>query len=154
VLVADPLEYLTTVVRVFPDYADTVLWFAPGPVSYEDACVSRALAADMAAWEARYYRILDDDCSIRPTVREPFEAEGRALARRLSAELGDAFAVECVGDSGGHLLLRGDGPGTNPRAVAAFRRMADDELAVHARIQHAMRDGEAFRWVAAPRDER
>ncbi|MCU1479853.1 MAG: hypothetical protein JWQ19_639 [Subtercola sp.] len=56
----DAAEYLGTVVRVFPDYAETVLWFAPGPVSYEESHLTDTLVAEMIEWEAAYYASLTE----------------------------------------------------------------------------------------------
>lgn len=144
----DPLEYLTTVVRVFPDYADSVIWFAPGPVEYEDACLSDDLIRDLRAWDDRYYTILDDDHDVREEFRESFDADGLALAHRLSAELGDAFAVEYLSWSDGPTTLRGVGPASNPEAVAAFSRMAEVERADYATVAEGKPRGSILRWLA------
>ncbi|MFF2053919.1 hypothetical protein ACFVU2_20100 [Leifsonia sp. NPDC058194] len=144
----DAVEYLTAVVQVFPDYADSVIWFSPGPVAYEDAHISRELARDLQDWDDRYYTILDDYHEVREEFSAAFDADGRALAGRLSDELGDAFAVEYLSTDGDRTTYRRDHPGRNPEAVAAFARMADEEHDAAARIAEAQRDGGVFRWVA------
>ncbi|GIT80627.1 hypothetical protein LLS1_22960 [Leifsonia sp. LS1] len=145
----DPVEYLTTVVRVFPDYADSVIWFSPGPVAYEDAHISPELARDLQTWEDRYYMILDDHHEVREEFSAAFDADGLSLAGRLSDELGDAFAVEYLSTGGDRTTLRRDHPGSNPVAVAAFARMAERTRADHDRIVEAQRNGVVFRWVAS-----
>jgi hypothetical protein len=125
----DAGEYLRSVVRVFPDYADTVIWFAPGPVDYVDARVSDPLRHAMEAWEKSYYEGINPDFEWRSAELETaFNDEGATIACALSHELGDSFEVEFVSDTTGKkLLLRGSGPGTNPAAVQAFREMAADD---------------------------
>src|ERR1700712_4426910 len=87
----DAAEYLRTVVRVFPDYADTVLWFAPGPVSYEESHLTEGLVAEMVKWEATYYANLTDLFEWREEADLlAFDEEGLKLANRLAEELGDA----------------------------------------------------------------
>jgi len=41
-------EYATTVVRLFPDYAGSVLWF-PNPVPYEETLLDAHLITDLRA---------------------------------------------------------------------------------------------------------
>ena len=43
-------EYATTVVRLFPDYAGSVIWF-PGPVSYDETQLDSQLIADLQTWK-------------------------------------------------------------------------------------------------------
>jgi hypothetical protein len=154
----DPGDYLRSVVRVFPDYANTVIWFAPGPVRYEDARVTDELRDAMVAWEKAWYADLSDDFHFSsPEVARSLAAEGRRLATWLSTELGENFEVEVLLDEvgGGHDRLRGEGPGTNPAAVAAFRGMAAEDKAEHDRIQVLIADGAQFTWIAGhPSDSR
>ena len=46
--------------RMFPDYAGTVLWYGGGPVDYEEAHLPAGLVAYLEAWEASYYAGLDE----------------------------------------------------------------------------------------------
>lgn len=56
------------VVRMFPDYADSVLWFG-GPVEYRFSCLT-------------------------PELVRQFTEEGEHLAHRVADELGDRYEVE------------------------------------------------------------
>jgi hypothetical protein len=146
----DPGGYLRFVVRVFPDYANTVIWFAPGPVHYEDARVTDELRDAMVAWEKAWYDDLSDDFHpSSPEVARSLAAEGRRLATWLSTELGENFEVEVLLDEvdGRNDRLRGSGPGTNPAAVAAFRRMAAEDKAEHDRIQALVAGGAKLTWI-------
>jgi hypothetical protein len=146
----DPGEYLRSVVRVFPDYADSVIWFAPGPVPYEEAHVSTELRDAMIAWEQAWYDGLSDGFHFSsPAVSHSLAVEGHRLATLLSDELGDNFEVEFRSDEvdAGDRRRRGSGSGTNPAAVAAFRRMADDDKAEHDQIQAMIAAGAQFRLI-------
>ena len=107
----------TDVVRMFPDYAGTVLWYGGGPVDYEDAHLPAGLVADLEAWEASYYDGLDDEMEWRSRdLARAYAAQGAELARRVAEALGSAFVIH--GDGG---KARSDGPPTSPEAAAAFR---------------------------------
>ncbi|MBC7761490.1 MAG: hypothetical protein H7201_06775 [Candidatus Saccharibacteria bacterium] len=113
-----PGEYLRSVVRVFPDYADTVLWFVPGPVDYEDAHLTPQLTSDMKAWEASFYANETDVGAWRPGFdADAYEAEGLRLCQCLAEELGDLVGVEYRSGQEGakRVILRGTGEGTNCR---------------------------------------
>ncbi len=146
----DPGAYLRTVVRVFPDYAGTVLWFVGGPVDYADAKLSDSLAAAMQAWEESYYRSLDDDLKWRsPGTEEHHAAEGLRLARLLADELGDAFEVEVWAEGAKEKIrILGLHPGSNPAAVAAFRGWAAESEAEDERVRQLRDSGVTFGWTA------
>jgi hypothetical protein len=150
---ADPGGYLRSVVRVFPDYAGTVLWFVDGPVDYSDAKVTASLAADMSAWEDSYYTGLDDEREWKTTDLEVHHyREGLRLARALSVELGDAFEVEVFAqDSEGNeykLRIQGRGRGSNPRAVGAFKEWAAASGAEDTKFRELKASGGSFHWTA------
>jgi hypothetical protein len=138
-------RYLRSVVRVFPDYAGTVLWFVGGPVDYAEAAIGDDLAADMRRWEAAYYDALGPDLEWpSPAARIAHAEAGLDLARRLSDELGDAFEVEVFDARDRPQRLRGRHAPANPRAVAAFRaRVAEDE-ALTAQVDEMRASGARF----------
>ncbi|TIH36138.1 hypothetical protein [Subtercola vilae] len=125
---ASAVEYLRSVVRVFPDYADTVLWFAPGPVAYEDAHLTKELEARMKAWENSYYAALTELFEWQKGFDVvAFDRRGLGLATSLADELGDALGVEYRNHQDGGqeaVTLRGAGEGTNPAARAAFLELS------------------------------
>ena len=144
-------EYASTVVRLFPDYAGSVIWF-PSPVPYQETELDPRLIGDLQSWEASYYAGLTSDYEWRTAgLGARFHAESARLARRLADQIGDAFQVEH--DSGeSHRRVRGAGPARNPAAAAAFQRLADaarDEW-VHRRraVDDARGDGQALAWRA------
>ena len=142
----DAAEYLRTVVRVFPDYADTVLWFAPGPVSYEESHLTEGLVAEMVKWEATYYANLTDLFEWREEADLlAFDEEGLRLANRLAEELGDAVEVDYLNHREGVLKpvrVRGTGNGTNAAARAAFMMMAHDAKLKYKSRSQISPDGE------------
>ncbi len=146
----DAGAYLRTVVRVFPDYANTVLWFVGGPVDYADAKVTDSLAADMRAWEESYYESLNDAMAWRSLELEGrHAAEGLRLARLLADELGDAFEVEVWAEGAKEKVrILGQHPGSNPAAVAAFRGRAAESDAEDERIRQLRGSGATFGWTA------
>ena len=143
-------EYLRSVVRVFPDYADTVLWFAPGPVSYEDAHLSPELTRDMQAWEEFFYANSDGLGTWHTFSAKTYDAEGLRLCERLADEVGDVVGVEYRSDRKGvkKVLLRGVGHGTNSEARAAFEAMIQESERQDAYFAQLRAEGHTFRWVA------
>jgi len=150
---ADPGAYLRSVVRIFPDYADTVLWFVGGPVDYADAKLTESLAAEMSAWEAAYYADLGEERDWRSKDLETHHyREGLRLARALSDELGDSFEVEVFArdsDQGEYKLrIQARGRGSNPQAVEAFKEWAAASEAEDARFRELKASGGSFYWTA------
>ncbi len=145
-------EYATSVVRLFPDYAGSAIWFWE-PVPYEVTGLSSDLVRDLQAWEESYYGGLDAYAWRSADLGDAFAAEGKRLAHRLASELGDEFAVEYdVLAEPGRRRVRGPGPPRNPAAAAAFRELAAEARAEHARItkivDQARRDGDPLEWRA------
>lgn len=85
---------MPTTVRMFPDYADTVLWLVY-PVDYEDTALSPGLIRELEAWERSYYESLDADFNWKSAedVRA-FTKTGIDLAGQVANQLGEEFAVE------------------------------------------------------------
>ena len=82
-------------IKVMADYHCWPLWWDAGEAGNIDPAtlgVSAALAADLAAWAARYDATLDADDPARSgfatsAAEAAFETQGRLLARRLAQEL-------------------------------------------------------------------
>jgi hypothetical protein len=140
-------------VRVFPDYAGTVIWFICGPIDYDDACLTSALVLDMQAWEQKYYANLTDEYVWREGFdAEEYIADGIQLAQRLANEIGDILSVELITDMR-TITLFGEGNGTNPRARAAFLLMAEESLPEGPSLKLATRDGvEVTQWATWQHD--
>ena len=138
-----PGEYLRSVVRVFPDYAGTVLWFVPGPVSYEVAHLSPELTSAMKAWEKLFDEYLSYEAPRSGLDEDAWDAEGLRLCRALADELGDLVGVEYHSDREGakKIVLRGRGQGTNAPARAAFERMIDRSLEEDAEYERMKAQG-------------
>jgi hypothetical protein len=136
-------------IRIFPDYAHTVIWFTAGPTTYDAARVSTALATRMRAWEQAYYEGLDDDLAWKsPTLRRDFDEEGTRIAGLFAEELGSEFAVELIGD-GGPLRFASSAPASNPEAAAAFAAVAAEWQATLDNVAAMKADGHAGRWSAS-----
>jgi hypothetical protein len=132
--------HLRSVIRLFPDYANTVLWFAPGPIAYPDSHISDPLRQAMIEWEAAWYAGLTDELTWRsPAVERALTIEGGRIAHMLSDELGDAFEVEF-----GSTRLVGTSSGTNPSAVEAFRRMAREGFEEDERLRALQQGGSSW----------
>ncbi len=114
------------VVRMFPDYADTVLWF-DGPVDYAECGLSERLIRDLRRWEQGYYDALDDLEWRTPELAARFTKDGTRLAQQVARELGAGFEVEfrSYENGAGVRRFRGKGPGS-PEATAAFGQRAAD----------------------------
>lgn len=83
-----------TTVRMFPDYADTVLWL-DGPVDYERTALSPGLIRELQAWEWSYYDALDADFNWKsPVDARTFTQTGIDLAGQVANQLGEEFVVE------------------------------------------------------------
>jgi hypothetical protein len=134
------------VVRMFPDYAGTVLWYGGGPVDYDDAHLPAGLVADLEAWEASYDEGLDDELEWRSRDLEKAHAvQGAELARRVAEALGSAFVIQ--GDRG---KVRSDRPPTSPEAAAAFNALADQEEAAYNERARLVAEGAELSWSAYP----
>lgn len=144
-----------SLIRIFPDYADSVIWFIVGPLSYEESGVSTKLRRDMEAWETHYYETMNTDFTWRSREDQNYHAEeGRRLAECLSVEVGRAFEVEYFDQRAQKLRVRSDQPAANETAEAAFTRVGAWYRNLFERIEREAEAGASFRWVASyPNDE-
>lgn len=123
-------------VRLFPDYAGTVLWFRE-PVDYDLAQLSDVLFHDLSRWEQSYYDSLTPDLGWKTAdLASRFTAEGNRLAQCVADELGDGYEIEFATYEEEVPTRRvcGKGPALNLRASAAFDALA---LAVKASEEEA-----------------
>jgi hypothetical protein len=134
-------------VRLFPDYAESVVWF-PSPVDYAGTGLDEDLLTDLRRWEASYYDSLDDYEWRSGDLKRAFEAEGGRLGHRLSEALGPEFVVEVGGRR-----LRSRRPAKSPRAADAFRAIAAAEREKRERIARAVADGAELSWNSDPPDQ-
>jgi len=114
------------VVRLFPDYAGSVLWF-PEPVDYGASLLDDALVTDLIRWEIGYYDALDADFDWQsPALARAFTADGVALALRLAVQLGAGFDIEFASYETGVATrrFRSQFAADNPQAAAAFTELA------------------------------
>lgn len=125
----------SSVVRLFPDYAGTVLW-VPHPVAYDSTALDAGLVTDLIRWEIEYYDALDADFAWRsPAVASAFTAAGVGLALRLAVQLGSGFDIEFASYEAGVATrrFRSDFAADNPRAAAAFAAHAGSHSGTHTR---------------------
>ncbi|MFB2557046.1 hypothetical protein [Herbiconiux liangxiaofengii] len=147
-----PFVYATDVVRVFPDYAGSVIWFSE-PLPYPETRLMPDLIALLQDWEGQYYAALDDDLHWRASVSlQDFSTRGLELARAVSVELDPRLAVEyrSFEDPKAIARLRSEHPATNPAAEAAFLDRADRARAEWAetRASQAARPDITPGWYA------
>ena len=151
---AGPYKYATRIVRVFPDYAESVIWFSD-PFPYEESRLTTDLVDGLRSWDARYYSELTDDFRWRSLdTLHTFNRDGLELARRVAAEIGSSFEVEYRSfEDGAVAQLRSDEPATNPDAEAAFQKRAqgaeEEWVAIRARAA-AYPSSQAGHWGLAP----
>jgi hypothetical protein len=137
-------ERTRSAIRVFPDYADTVIWFR-GPVPYELTALTPRLIRGLEEWESRYYESIDDSYEfVSGRAESAHITTGLELARRLSEEIGDVLPVEVDERGGGKAHFLTPGRGTNPDAQDAFARMLADAESEDARIAAQLRSGATF----------
>lgn len=140
-------------VRMFPDYAGTVLWFND-PIDYDTAKLSEDLTRDLSLWEQSYYDGLNGDYEWKSLgLARRFAAQGERLAQRVADELGDGFEIELATfvEDAPIRKFRGRGPALNRSAAAAFDVLAlelKEFEAEVARAQEAARRGENTGWYA------
>lgn len=144
-------EYATTVVRLFPDHAGSVLWFSE-PVPYEVTRLDPGLLDALRAWEDAYEAGLTDEYAWRaPELEVAFRREAARLARRLADQLGDGFQVQ-YDTADGHRRVRGSGPARNAEAAAVFRSLADAAGrrgdALRDAVERARAAGATLEWRA------
>lgn len=109
-------------VRLFPDYAGTVLWFS-GPVRYEDSGLTQGLIRALQSWEESYYHSMTPDIEwVSAEAAHRFTAEGNRLAECVADELGERYDVGFASYEDGvpARIFRASGPARNAEAVAAF----------------------------------
>lgn len=136
-------------IRIFPDFADSVMWFIIGTVSYDESCISETLRHDLEAWESHYYEAMGSDLVWRSRDGEKHHAaEGRRLAGALSVEVGHAFEVEYFDEGDRKVRVRSGEPATNERAARAFDRIRAAHLELVARITREAEAGADFGWFA------
>lgn len=146
-------EYATSVVRLFSDYADSVIWFS-GPVAYEDTCLEHDLVVELRCWDDTYYAGLTSDYEWRsPDVASLYYRAGARLARRIAEQIGDDFQVQY--DQGHtHRRVRAAGQARNEGAASAFHTMAEHARTERARLREvvdrARSSGETLYWSADP----
>jgi hypothetical protein len=135
-----PTRRADTVVRLFPDYAGSVLWFpqpdTAQPVDYADSCLDPALVTDLIRWEIAYYDALDANFDWRTAaLASTFTADGVALALRLAVQLGSGFDIEFASYETGVATrrFRSEFPADNPRAAAVFTALAGPASSLAAR---------------------
>lgn len=133
----EPFIYDTRIVRVFPDYADTVIWFSE-PMPYPETGLSDGLIAQLSSWEASYYANLDEDFQwLSLSALHQFSSEGLELARAVATEIGPEFEVEyhSFEDSNAVALLRSEVPVSNSAARDVFAARAERVRAEWAAAQ-------------------
>ncbi|MGJ3191334.1 hypothetical protein FQP90_13445 [Paenarthrobacter nitroguajacolicus] len=141
------------IVRIFPDYADTVLWL-DRPVDYELAGLTPSLEQELKDWEQFYYDSLTRDFAWKaPDLPSFYAAEGNRLAQRLADELGDGYEVQFTPYEENAVARRFRGTKSpNSRAVAAFDALVAAARAEQDRISRALAahpPEEGTGWFAA-----
>ncbi|HEX4444157.1 MAG TPA: hypothetical protein VHZ81_11345 [Galbitalea sp.] len=142
------------VVRIFPDYGHSSIWFADAyPFDYEECAISAELRASFEVWEQFYYRHVGYSSQRLPTRLAEYNDQGRRLARQLADEIGPGFEVECSSpEATGTTRFSASGPARNTAAAAAFARVREesraDDLAMRSRLADGRERGRTYGWTA------
>ena len=84
--------------RVFPDYGADPVWDDMGMAHLGELPLSDRLRAELRQWAAEWEELMGVRESRYAIVDEPghtaWETQGRRLAERLQAELGNTYEVE------------------------------------------------------------
>lgn len=137
-------------IRMFPDYAHTVLRVGT-PILYRDTGLSNDLVAQLKEWEEFYYDSLDSGFSWVPeSAARTFTGEGERLARMVAAEVGPQFDVEFSSyeDGAETVHVRAEHPAQNPAAETAFTRLFDEEDAERREAEERRRNNPGGNWIA------
>ncbi len=137
------------IIRMFPDYADTVLW-VDGPVDYADTGLSTELVEDLQAWEQSYYDGLNRDYDFRSRGLElKFILEGVRLAKLVSAEIGSGHLVEYLGAKSLNrpALVRCPGTASNPVAAKCFDDLVEAKLQSAQDMREMLKDGPYYAYA-------
>ena len=131
------------VIRLFPDYADTVLWLGD-PVDYSDTALSAQLVAALRTWELSYYESLNEDHAFRnKALARAYTAEGNRLAGLVAAEVGSGFAVEFRSDERWSRRRYFHSPmaAANPASASCFAVLCEAEQAEALELAALAQDG-------------
>jgi len=129
---------------MFPDYANTVLWFVGGPVRYSESALSVRLVRELQEWEQFYYDGLSPDYEWRSPERgEQVRAEGERLAQLVADELGSEFEIDFA-----DRRFRSTKAADNPNAAAAFRDLSAHFRAERERVDRQSKDAGSGSGVA------
>ncbi|SEJ71099.1 hypothetical protein SAMN04487917_110113 [Arthrobacter sp. yr096] len=145
-----------SVVRLFPDYGDTVLWLNL-PIDYELTGLPGDLVDELRAWELSYYASLTPEIKWKSAaLATRFTEEGNRLAQRVADELGPGFEIEFRSYEEGVPTRRFRGiAAANATAVAAFTALVTESRDERLRISDAVASsgqGGITGWYAyAPR---
>lgn len=133
-----------SVIRLFPGWANSPVWIPGGPVDLEDSLLTRELVEDLLAWETRYYdagprnSANSGNTGSHPGARERQHlADGKDLAKRLAAEVGDSFAVIFESGLEDQFVARSGDPATNPAAAHFFAKEFEEAAAEEERLRAA-----------------
>ncbi|MCF2574388.1 hypothetical protein [Brevibacterium sp. UCMA 11754] len=140
-----------TTVRMFPDYADTVLWLVY-PVDYADTDLSPGLIRELEAWERTYYEALDADFNWKsPKDARAFTKTGIDLAGQVANELGEEFVVEFASyeTAAPTYTVHSRRQADNEGASTAFSTIAAELEAEQERVTQLMAEaGPSAEWTA------
>ncbi|MGL3805979.1 hypothetical protein ACSYDW_07755 [Paeniglutamicibacter sp. R2-26] len=137
------------IIRMFPDYADSVLW-VDGPVDYSETGLSAGLVEGLQAWEQSFYDALNGDYAFRSrALEEKLTLEGIRLAKLVAAEIGSGHVVEYTDAAmlKHAVLFRCPGNASNPAAARRFDDLVEAKLRVARQMQEALKEGPFYAYA-------
>lgn len=145
-----PDERPPRTIRMFPDYACSVLWIRD-PINYLKSGLSTGLVAELQAWEQSYYDSLNDEIDwVSDAAARAFTEEGVRLARLVSAEVGPQFVVRFSSyETGAETVYsRAEQATENSNAESAFTSLFDEVDEDDRRIAEPVRSSPDGGWLA------
>lgn len=137
-------------IRIFPDYANTVVWISE-PIHYEEARLSAGLLAELESWEQSYYDSLNPEFEwVSEAAARAFTEEGTRLAGLVSAEVGPDFSVEFASyeDTTETVHIRAETSAQNPSAEKAFAQLFEETEAAEREAAEYFRNNPNAEWIA------
>lgn len=137
------------ILRMFPDYADTVLWIND-PIDYVHTGLSTALIEELNSWEQSFYDSLNRNYEFASRgLEEKHTRAGIALAQKVASEIGSDFIVEYDAAASLSEPTHYQCPGTasNKHAAASFQKLFKDVRREEKRMAKIMKNGPLYAYA-------
>ncbi|PQZ92136.1 hypothetical protein CQ018_11450 [Arthrobacter sp. MYb227] len=141
-----PNAHRPHVLRMFPDYADTVLWISE-PINYSQTGLSASLIEELMAWEQLFYDSLNRDHEFASRgLEDRFTRAGITLAKKIASEIGSDFIVQYDAAASLNEPIHYQCPGTasNKQAAASFQDLFTEVRREEKRMAKLIKHGSLY----------